>query len=115
MAIISLSALFTAYLIQSEKYLLKDSDLVEDKELNNALRKERDKPLSSLSQSLLPIKQAINAVAATGLMFWALIWWYAGGLLQIEDYVSRQFELTSFVAFLTASAGLWLALSLKWR
>ncbi|CCK74900.1 conserved hypothetical protein [Oleispira antarctica RB-8] len=114
-AIISLSALFTAHLIQSEKYLLKNSDLVEGKELNNALRKERDKPLSSLSQSLLPIKQAIDAVAAAGLMFWALIWWYAGGLLQIEDYVSRQFELTSFVAFLTASAGLWLALSLKWR
>ena len=106
-AIISLSALFTAYLIQTEKRLLQALDVIEEKKLKQQL--------SRLSETLLPIKQAIDAVAAIGLMVWGLVWWYFGGLSQVEDYIGRQYELTSFVAFLTVSAGLWLALSLKWR
>ncbi len=108
-AIIALSALFTAYLIHSEERLLKTSDLVKDED------QELDKELSNLSKSLLPVKQAIDSIAAMGLLIWGLVWWYSGGLLQVEDHISRQYELTSFVAFLTASAGLWLVVSLKWR
>ena len=110
-AIIALSALFTAYLIHSEERLLKTSDLVKDE----GQELELDKELSNLSKSLLPVKQAIDSIAAMGLLIWGLVWWYSGGLLQVEDHISRQYELTSFVAFLTASAGLWLVVSLKWR
>lgn len=96
-AIITLSSLFTAYLIQTE--------------VSTAIVKE----LSSLGQRLLPLKQFIDSVAAIGLMIWGLVWWYVGGLLQVDHHIDYQFELTSFVAFLTASAALWLALCLKGR
>jgi len=104
-AIITLSALFTAYLIQSEasSAIAKDTDEAKNKEP------------SSLGQRLLPLKQFIDTVAAIGLMIWGLVWWYTGGLFQVDHHISHHYQLTSFVAFLTASAGLWLVLSLKGR
>ena len=113
--IITLSSLFTAYLIQSEEGSVKTSSIVKDAEIDEELDTERNTELSGLSKTLLPIKQAIDSVAAIGLMIWGLVWWYVGGLLQVDDHIARQYELTSFVGFLTASAALWLALSLKWR
>jgi uncharacterized membrane protein len=117
--IITLSSLFTAYLIQSEEGSVKISSIVEgaeiDEEIDAKIDTKINKELSSLSTTLLSIKQAIDSVAAIGLMIWGLVWWYVGGLLQVDGHISRQYELTSFVGFLTASAALWLALSLKWR
>lgn len=102
-AIITLSALFTAYLLQTEDHVVENHE-----GLNGSAP-------TGLRKTIHAIKQAIDAIAAVGLMIWGLAWWYIGGLIQVDDHISRQYELTSFVAFLTASAGLWLVFTLKGR
>lgn len=77
--------------------------------------KEVDETLSGSDQHLVPFKKRVDSMTAIGLMVWGGGWWYAGGLFQVESHISHQYELTSLVAFLVAflvaSAGLWLTLS----
>jgi uncharacterized membrane protein len=96
-AIITLSALFSAYLLQtttSEQRQLENSDAV-------------------FKQTLYRAMNFIDGVGGVALIVWGLGWWYIGALIQVDDHVARQYELTSYVAFLAASAGLWLLLSLR--
>lgn len=96
-AIITLSALFSAYLLQTkpaEQRLLQNSE-------------------TGLKQTLMRAMNVIDAVGGIALIVWGLGWWYIGALIQVDDHVARQYELTAYVAFLAASAGLWLLLSLR--
>lgn len=96
-AIITLSALFSAYLLQTkpaEQRLLQNSE-------------------TGLKQTLMRTMNVIDAVGGIALIVWGLGWWYIGALIQVDDHIARQYELTAYVAFLAASAGLWLLLSLR--
>ena len=96
-AIITLSALFSAYLLQilpAEQRLLEVSG-------------------TGFKPTLFRVMSFIDSYGAIALIIWGLGWWYIGALLQVEDHVARQYELTSYVAFLSVSAGFWLLLSLR--
>ena len=111
-AIISVSALFTAYVLQNA--LLKVSEV----KTNTVSSDEKNREdLSDFKQTLLSAKLFIDNIAVIALITWGIIWWYIGGVLQVDDYVSRQYELVAYVAFLTFSAGLWLiaSLRLQWK
>lgn len=106
-AIITLSALFTARLIQQKTHQTVQPDKIKESS-------QQDADLSELKKIILSVKTVVDSFAGIALIIWGLGWWYIGGLIQVDDHVSRQYELTSYVAFLAASAGLWLLLSLRW-
>jgi len=96
-AIISLSALFTAYSLQSK----------------GSNQSEIDDSLSEFKQTVLSIKHFIDAISANALIVWAIIWWYIGALIQVDYHIDRDYELVAYVAFLAVSASLWLIASLR--
>ncbi|MEH6450817.1 MAG: DUF2339 domain-containing protein [Oleispira sp.] len=100
--IISFSALFTAYLLQQP-------------EVNISTEQDPLAQLSELKKSVLSAKTFIDNIAAVALIVWGIIWWYTGALIQVDDHISRQYELVVYVAFLTFSAALWLIASLRWQ
>jgi uncharacterized membrane protein len=110
-AIVALSALFSAYILQTSTESIKP----DREELKSKVPVgENQSTLGEFKQTLLNTKQVIDSVAGIALIVWGLAWWYVGGLLQVDDHVARQYELTLYVAFLAASAGLWLSLQLRW-
>ena len=60
-------------------------------------------------------KQKIDKPVASGLIIWGIVWWYFGGLIQVEEHLSIDYELVAYVAFVTVSAALWLMASLRWQ
>lgn len=97
-ATITLAALFTCYFILTQKSEINTNETdIEDEE------------------SLVTSMEHIDVLIAKCLMMWGLIWWYIGGLFQVDDHIQSQYEITSLVAFITVSAGLWLVLTLKLR
>jgi len=96
-AIISLSALFTAYSLQSE----------------GSSQSEIDDTLSEFKQAVLSVKHFIDRIGANVLIAWAITWWYIGALIQVDYHIDRDYELVAYVAFLAASAVLWLIASLR--
>jgi len=99
--IISFSALFTAYLLQQQPAAQISAELGPLAEL------------SEFKQTVLSAKTVIDNVAAVALIAWGIAWWYIGALIQVDDHISRQYELVVYVAFLTFSAVLWLIASLR--
>lgn len=98
-AIISLSALFTAYNLQSE----------------NISHYEIDETLTEFKQTILSIKHFIDRFSANALIAWAIIWWYIGALMQVDFHITRDYELVAYVAFLAVSAILWSLASLRFQ
>jgi uncharacterized membrane protein len=105
--IICLSALFTARLIQQNEDQ-QDSDKSYSENI------ETEYAASTLKQTLLKLKNCTDAFSSIALIIWGLGWWYIGGLIQVDDHISRQYELSLYVAFLASSAALWLSMSLRW-
>ncbi len=104
-AIITLSALFTAYLLQHQASQTEEQQNTE---------KEQDE-LSEFKKILFSAKQFIDNFSSIALIAWGIVWWYIGALIQVDDHISRQYELVAYVAFLTFSAALWLITSLRWQ
>lgn len=98
---ISFSALFSAYLLQQAN--------------NEQLDKLSESKLSEFKQTLLSAKAFIDGFAAIALIAWGIAWWYISAIIQVDDYISRQYELVVYVAFVTFSAALWLIASLRWQ
>lgn len=110
-AIVALSALLSAYLLQTSTESIKpDREELKSKEPVS----ENQSTLGELKQTLVNAKHFIDSIAGIALIVWGLAWWYIGAMLQVDDHVARQYELTLYVAFLAASAGLWLGLQLRW-
>lgn len=102
-AIISFSALFTAYVLHRALEVT-----VSDKQTPTG-------KLSEFKQTLLSAKSFVDSFSSAALITWAIVWWYIGAILQVDEHVSRQYELVAYVAFLTFSAALWLIASLRWQ
>jgi uncharacterized membrane protein len=106
--IISFSALFTAYLLQQQV-------LEQQPEVSISTEQDPLTELSELKKTVLSAKTLIDNIAAVALIVWGIAWWYIGALIQVDDHISRQYELVVYVAFLTFSAALWLIASLRWQ
>ncbi len=106
-AIISISALFTAYSLQSE------ADKSEAYQSEAVSKSVVDESISELKQKILSIKNFIDRFSANALIAWAIIWWYIGALIQVDYHIARDHELVAYVGFLTASAVFWLVASIR--
>jgi len=113
--IISLFALFTAYILQQASAETKIEELEERVEESEKENHKGESELSEFKKAVLSAKQFIDNFSAIALIAWGIIWWYIGAMIQVDDHISRQYELVAYVAFVTFSAGLWFVASLRWQ
>lgn len=52
-----------------------------------------------------------------GFLIWGLLWWYSGGVAQVDTHITNQYQLSAYIAFFTVSTliALLVALRYQWK